>query len=201
MAVMSVKRASEAAESAPTYRVEGYATTFNDPYLLMQDGDEKLYEQIDSRAFDGCDMSDVIMQYDHEGRVFARTSNGTLTLTVDEHGLKVEADLSTTSTARAMWEDINAGLVTRMSFAFTVDAHEFDPESSTDTITAIGKLYDVSAVSIPANPGTDISARSATFFNGVIEEKRAERLAAQKRAQKIKLLRTRAKLTEVMNHV
>ena len=62
---------------------DGYATTFNQPYLLYDFGDYKVYEQIDSRAFDDCDMSDVIMQYDHRGRVFARTSNKTLELNPD----------------------------------------------------------------------------------------------------------------------
>ena len=59
--------------------VEGYATTFNAPYLLyeFEDG-TKIYERIDAHALDSADMSDVIMQYDHEGRVFARQSNNTL---------------------------------------------------------------------------------------------------------------------------
>ena len=62
--------------------VTGYATTFNQPYQLyefaMDDGTYRVFEQVDPHAFDECDMSDVIMQYDHEGRVFARTKNGTL---------------------------------------------------------------------------------------------------------------------------
>lgn len=57
--------------------VEGYATTFNAPYLLyeFEDG-TKIYERIDAHALDSADMSDVIMQYDHEGRVFARACMG-----------------------------------------------------------------------------------------------------------------------------
>lgn len=56
------------------YYVEGYATTFNSPYLLFEFSDGwKYYERIDGHALDGADMNDVIMQYDHTGRVFART--------------------------------------------------------------------------------------------------------------------------------
>lgn len=60
-----------------TMVVRGYATTFGNPYPLYRDGDYEVWEQIDAHAFDSADMSDVIMQYDHEGRVFARRSNGT----------------------------------------------------------------------------------------------------------------------------
>ena len=81
------------------YYVEGYATTFDTPYLLyeFEDG-TKIYERIDAHALDGADMSDVIMQYDHEGRVFARQSNKTLILQPDYKGLKVAADLGKTKT-------------------------------------------------------------------------------------------------------
>ena len=67
--------------------VEGYATTFNQPYELMRSGDMIVNEQVDPDAFAETDMSDTIMQYDHEGRVFARVKNGTLRLEPDEHGL------------------------------------------------------------------------------------------------------------------
>ena len=81
--------------------VEGYATTFNVPYLLyeFEDG-TKIYERIDAHALDNADMSDVIMQYDHTGRVFARQSNKTLILEPDAKGLFVAADLSKTDLAR-----------------------------------------------------------------------------------------------------
>ena len=60
------------------FYVEGYATTFDTPYVLyeFEDGD-KYYEKIDRHALDGADLSDVIMQYDHTGRVYARNSNNT----------------------------------------------------------------------------------------------------------------------------
>jgi len=197
MPLMAAQRRSEEGIEAPQYRVAGYATTFNEPYELYRVGDTAVYEQIAPDAFDGCDMSDVIMQFDHEGRVFARTSNGTLKLTIDEHGLLAEADLSRTESSRQLWEEIEAGLITRMSFCFTVKEHRFNDATSTDTITKIGKMYDVSAVSIPANPGTDISAKRKAFVDGVISEKQAERLGAEERKRRIQLMKLKIKLQEV----
>lgn len=154
--------------------VEGYATTFNEPYELWNFDGYTFSEQVDPHAFDGTDMSDVIMQYDHEGRVFARGSNGTLELSVDDHGLKIRADLSGTEIGRQLYEEIRGGYTNKMSFGFTVDAdetlEEWDKETNTThilrTIKSIGKLYDVSAVSLPANNATEISARS--YCDGVI---------------------------------
>ena len=87
--------------------VEGYATTFNQPYELWRDGPDYIFlEQVDRHAFDDTDMSDVIMQYDHEGRVFARTNNGTLELRTDDHGLHIRADLGGTEIGRQLYEEI-----------------------------------------------------------------------------------------------
>lgn len=155
------------------YYVEGYASTFNDPYVLFEDWDGKKYwEVISPDAFDGADMSDVIMQYDHRDKVFARISNGTLIVEPDSHGLFVAADLSGSQAARELYEEISNGLITRMSWAFTVGAEEFDRDSKTTTITRVKKVYDVSAVSLPADPNTEISARN--LLNGAIEQSRKE---------------------------
>ena len=121
-------------------------------------------------------MDDVIMQYDHEGRVFARLSNNTLKLDVDEHGLKVTAYLGGTELGRNLYEEIKGGYTNKMSFGFTVtdDEVKADGKDYLRTIKSIGKLYDVSAVSIPANDYTEISARS--HCDGAIAEIEAERL-------------------------
>ena len=172
------------------YVVEGYATTFNERYLLFEykGWDNKLYrvfEVVDSKAFDSCDMGDVIMQYNHEGRVYARTRNKTLDITPDEHGLKVRANLSGTELGKQLFEEIKGGYTDKMSFGFTIedekrDSHEEDDVVTiTRTITKIGKLYDVSAVSIPANDATEISARS--FQDGFIKELESERAKVEKR--------------------
>ena len=132
-------------------------------------------------------MSDVILQYDHEGRVFARMSNGTLKLGVDEHGLWMEADLSKTEGARGLYEEIRAGMITEMSFAFTVDKDRYDKATKTRIVERIKKVYDVSAVSIPANPGTEISARD--YVNGVKDAEQQERLAAEERERDIAMIK------------
>ena len=178
--------------------VEGYATTFNQPYLLYDGRYYKLSEQIDPGAFDECDMSDVLMQYDHEGRVFARTKNGTLSLSPDATGLKVVANLGGTDIGRQLYQEIKGGYTDKMSFGFvvtedkreTIVDHENEVETVIRTITKIKKLYDVSAVSIPANDMTSISARR--FADGVIGEIKAERLERAKKAKRIK------NLTEVL---
>ena len=169
--------------------VAGYASTFNDPYVLYQNDDIIYTEQIDANAFDNTDMSDVIMQYDHEGRVYARQSNGTLEIGVDDHGLKVRADLSRTEGARQLYEEIKSGMITQMSFAFSIAEDEYNKKEHLRTVRKIRKLYDVSAVSIPANPGTEISARS--YAEGVIEQERLERAAAEERERKIQILKLR----------
>lgn len=155
------------------FYVEGYASTFNDPYVLFEDWDGNEYREIISPdAFADADMGDVIMQYDHEGKVLARMSNGTLIVEPDEHGLFVAADLGGSQAARDLYEEISNGLVTRMSWAFSVGADEYDRDSKTTTITRVKKVYDVSAVSLPADPNTEISARN--LLNGVIEQSRKE---------------------------
>ena len=177
--------------------VRGYATTFNQPYTLWSDGDYTVIEQVDARAFDGADMSDVVMQYDHAGRVFARLTNRTLGLTADERGLAVEAELSGTALGRQLYEEIAGGYTTKMSFGFTVaedrrdvvEDHDTGKVTVTRTITRIRKLYDVSAVSIPANPATSISAR--TYGEGVIAEILEELHAREQREaqrRKIKIM-------------
>lgn len=155
------------------YIVEGYATTFDAPYDFY-DG---IKECIRSTALDSADMSDVIFQYNHEGMVLARLRNGTLELKRDNHGLKVRADLSGVDQGRSLYEAIKSGLVDRMSWAFTVarDGWEYDSDNRISYINKIEKVYDVSAVSIPANQDTEISARS--YFNGVIEEDKAKEIS------------------------
>ncbi len=166
--------------------VEGYATTFNQPYELWRDSEMIVSEQVDRNAFAETDMSDVIMQYDHEGRVFARIANGTLALESDDHGLKIRANLGGTEIGRQLFEEIRGGYTNKMSFGFTVTADERKTAKDEDgkitvlrTITKIGKLYDVSAVSLPANDATEISAR--TISDGLIAEAKEEIRAAEER--------------------
>ena len=166
------------------FYVEGYATTFDKPYLLYEWDGNKYYEIIDRNALVGADMTDVIMQYDHEGKVLARQSNKTLGIEPNGKGLFIYADLSKSRAAQDMYEEINNGLVTKMSWAFTVSEDSYDRDTKTRKILKIKKVYDVSAVSTPANASTDISARS--YFDGVIEIEKQELL---ERIKKITLLK------------
>ena len=164
--------------------VRGYASTFNEPYTLYNDDEIEVREQVDPAAFDEADMSDVILQYNHEGRVFARNKNGTLRLSIDDHGLAIEADLGETEIGRQLYEEIRGGYTDKMSFGFRIiedewtDSKDYETGKITSlrTIKRIGKVYDVSAVSIPANDGTSISVRSLT--DGAIERINAERMKA-----------------------
>lgn len=167
------------------YYVEGYATTFNKPYELYEIDGIKYYEVIDRHALDGADMSDVIMQYDHEGKVMARLSNKSLIVEPNDSGLFICADLSKSQASKELYEEINNGLITRMSWAFTVGEEEYNRETRTRTIKKVNKVYDVSAVSIPANADTEISARS--YLNGVIEVEKQELLERRKKILKLKL--------------
>lgn len=179
-----------------SYNVRGYATTFNEKYTLFEDRDFRIDEQVDPHAFDECDMRDVIFQYDHEGRVFARTSNDTLKLTPDAHGLEVNAFLGGTEIGRNLYEEIKGGYTSKMSFGFHVEADDIKEEEVegkviyTRTIKKINKLYDVSAVSLPANDGTEISARS--LKDGAIAKLEAERLLKAERIKAIEEIKARA---------
>lgn len=194
-------RALDMAENNNEMIVEGHATTFDEEYELYCFDDWEGYrtsvvEVVDRKAFDETDMSDVIFLYDHGGRVMARNRNNTLTIQPDNVGLFTRANLSGSDLGPGLYADIQKGYVDRMSMQFTVAAHELTEERDDENktrrlirrITRVGKLYDVSAVGIPANDGTDISARSAA--DGVIQAFEAERLLRLnelKRAKALKL--------------
>lgn len=164
--------------------VEGYAATFNDPTVLWEYDNVQYKEQIDSKAFDDADLSDVIFNYNHGGKVLARTRNETLELTIDEKGLKMRARLDGTEEGRRMYEEINGGYIDRMSFAFTVSESSYNRDDHMRTITKAKKVYDVSAVDIPAYDSTSISARS--FFEAQIEAE--EKVKKEERIRRMLLL-------------
>ena len=200
---IDVSRFEHRAEDDGEKIVEGYATVFNQPYDLYREAyGGYVYivrEQIDAGAFNEADMTDVIMQYDHEGRVFARTSNDTLEVKPDSTGLHIRAMLGGTELGRQVYDEIDGGYTTKMSFGFRVNkdkrdrTEEYDDETGITTInilrtiTSISKLYDVSAVSLPANDATSISARN--FADGVIDEIKQEVLAREKRERQKKAIR------------
>lgn len=194
-----VKRAKEENEES-SYIVEGYASTFEE-YTLYED-DEVIYnERIEPTAFDEADLSDVVFLLDHTGRVYARTKNGTVSLSTDEKGLFTRTDLSKTTASRGVFEDIEAGNYSQMSFAFTVAEDRFEEKRSegektvyTRIIDRVKKVFDISAVGFPANPTTDIGVATRSAFNGAIEKLQAERLEEERRRQEVERARAIAKL-------
>lgn len=179
------------------YTVEGYATTFDEPYFLYQiDEDVIVYEQISSEAFKNTNMNDVIMQYDHEGHVYARMSNNTLNVEVDEIGLKVNANLSGTTIGRQLQEEIDGGYTTKMSWGFSIvpnsdevilQKEENGVRYYLRTIREVSRIYDVSAVSLPANENTFIE--SLRSLDGVIHELEADRLQKIENERRVSLKR------------
>lgn len=185
--------------------VEGNFSTYDSPYLLRSydiDGvNVEVWEEVKKGSFDDTDLDDVIMQYDHVGRVFARKSNGTLELelTNEPH---MRANLGGTEIGRQLYEEIKGGYTTKMSFGFTVSSDEVTrTEENNDgqrtikilrSIKGIKKLYDVSAVSLPANDQTEISARS--YADGVSDEVVKEIHEAIASEQEIKRAQAKAQL-------
>lgn len=180
-------------EGESEFKVKGYASTF-DPYVLFSQDGIDYSEKIEPTAFDEADLSDVVFRVDHIGRVYARSSAGTVEVWHDEHGLGTTADLSKTQAARELFADIEAGNYSKMSFAFTVAEDHFDKATHTRVIDRIAKVFDVSPVSFPANPNTELSVSTRSYFDGVIEAEQAERLAREERERQIQRIRI---LTEV----
>lgn len=185
MEIMSIRAKAREAEAAETddeekpeeesYIVEGYAARY-EPYVLFTDDDGNEWTETFTKAnFEEADKTDIILQYDHQGRVYARTSNETLAVEVDDKGLHIVADLGKTEGARALYEDIAAGMITKMSWRFSVDpdAYIYDTKKHDISYKSIKKIYDCSAVSIPANSNTEIATNARSFVNGVIAEEKA----------------------------
>lgn len=178
-----------------SYMVEGYASTF-EPYVLMTIDGVDYSERIEPNAFDKADMTDVVFRVDHEGSVYARTSAGTVEVWTDEHGLAQRTDLSKTQKSRELFEEIEAGNYPKMSFAFTVAEERFDTATHTRIISKIAKVFDVSPVSFPANPTTELSVATRDYFNGVIEMERAERLERERHELEQRRAEIRLRLME-----
>ena len=152
--------------SKKDFKVRGYATTFGNEYRLYSSKDCEVREIMTADAFKETDLSNVIMQYNHEGRVYARTTNNTLKLKVNAIGLYIEAYLGGTEEGRKLYEEIAEGYTDKMSIGMRVD-QDFDVWTQRKegekiveirTINKIAELFDVSAVSIPANNKTTIRA-------------------------------------------
>lgn len=166
------------------YYVEGYAARY-EPYVLWEDEDGPIYERFEPGCFDGCDMSDIIFQLNHQGTVMARQSNGSLIVEADATGLFTAADLGRTEAARRLYEEISTGMITKMSWGFILGECYYDPDSRTLVHKTVKKIFDVSAVSIPANNNTEINARS--WADGVIGAAARSEAELENRRRRLRL--------------
>lgn len=166
--------------------VEGYAAVFD---TITDLGWMK--EVIDRHAFDNADMSDIVMKYNHENSVLpmARTRGGSLQFVVDDHGLKIRAKLPDTSVNKDIYTLIREGVLSKMSFAFTVKSEEYDYDTDTRKILEFDKIFDVSVVDVPAYETTEIYARSKEQYE---EEKR--QYEEKKNEHKLNLEKEKVKL-------
>lgn len=170
--------------------VQGQAVTFESETVLFKYGNTEYKEVIDRNAFNETDMTDVIFNYNHGGKVVARTRNNTLKLSIDSNGLNIEARLDGTEEGRRLYEEIKGGYIDRMSFCFTVKEESYNQETHTWRVLKIDKLYDVSAVDFPAYDTTSISARSSRLAVAEKEQKALERVKLQKERSKKLLYKT-----------
>lgn len=182
-------KAAEGREGGEELWVEGYAVRFESPTVLFELDGAEYREQICRGAFDGCRMDDVIFNYNHGGRVMARTRNKTLQLQVDDAGLLIRARLDGTEEGRRLYDEISKGYIDRMSFRFTIREEGFDPEARQWNVRGVKRLFDVSAVDIPAYDDTSIEARKAQALEADAQRRAAAEaaLGREKLALKLKL--------------
>jgi HK97 family phage prohead protease len=164
--------------------VEGYAARY-EPYVLYDTPDGPIYERFERGCFDNCDISDVIYQLNHQGTVFARTGNGSLIVEPNENGLFTAVDLGRTVAARAHHEEIEAGMITKMSWGFILGNYYYDRDNRTIVHLTVKKIFDVSGVSIPANQNTEINARS--WADGVIDLAARSEAELEERRRRLRL--------------
>lgn len=164
--------------------VDGYAARY-EPYVLYYDEDNQpVYERFEPGCFDNADMSDIIMQYDHRGKVLARNSNGSLVVEATDAGLFFAADLGRTEAARSLYDDIKAGMVTKMSWRFRCGDYYYDAPTRTLVHRTVAKVYDVAPVSIPANDDTEINARA--WVDGEIAQAARREAELDERRRKLR---------------
>lgn len=168
--------------------VEGYAVIFDSPAT------HGFTEIVDRNAFNGCDMKSVPLKYNHDDShlIIASTKNNSLTLNVDDKGLKIRAVLIDTTSNIDIYKSIKAGLLDKMSFAFTVSDEEWDYQTDTRRILKIDRLYDVSVVDLPFYDTTSIYARALSTLEkgkkGINANAECE-LRKKKLALKVRLMK------------
>lgn len=167
--------------------IKGTPAVFNSETLLYSyrsyDGmDVEVYEKVSPDAFDEADMTDVIFNYNHCGRVFARTRNDSLKLNINKaSGLEMETELWDDDEGhKQLYRDIKRGNIDKMSYCYIPGTTSYEMRENEDegkreyhyTLESIKRVLDVSAVDIPAYDATEISARR--LFDAESKEHEAE---------------------------
>jgi HK97 family phage prohead protease len=165
--------------------IEGYAAVFERETDLGW-----CKEILDKQAFSNCDMQDCVLKYNHNDNclILARTRNKSLQLIVDDKGLKIRAELIDTTNNRDIYKMIKAGLLDKMSFAFTVRRQEWNYDTDTRRILEIDKLFDVSVVDIPAYDDTEVYARNKEEYKAEKEKYKNTKNEKQKLLLDLELL-------------
>lgn len=184
--IPEVEERAEGEESRPMV-IEGYAVVFDQPQTYRW-GEETYTEVIRRGALDNADMRRVVMRYNHEDSVFAlaRIKNGSLQLTIDEHGLKMRGELIDTQSNRDAYKMVKAGLIDEASFAFTVArngdvwTYADDYKTVTREITSIETVYDVSIVDSGFYESTSVYARAFSGVDALKKEAEARKLELEK---------------------
>jgi HK97 family phage prohead protease/HK97 family phage major capsid protein len=134
--------------------IEGYAANFEQRTDLGY-----FKEEIARGAFDDVMEDDVRLLLNHEGAPMARTTNGTLELSIDDTGLKYRAALADTQDGRDLYKLIKRGDISQSSFAFTIAEQEWSEDRSVRKVIKMARLLDVSPVTYAAYPTTSVAAR------------------------------------------
>ena len=177
--------------------LSGYAAVFNSDTSIGG----YFVERIAPGAFDSAMGADVRALVDHDsGRVIGRTKSGTLRLSQDATGLRVEVDVPNTTDGNDLWELVERGDISGMSFGFRVTKQQWDdtdPENPVRTIQAVD-LFEVSAVAFPAYEDTTLAARSLEAARAEAEAAKAEveKRAANDAAAKKRIAEKRAKFEQ-----
>ena len=170
--------------------IEGYAANFEQRTDLGY-----FKEEIARGAFDDVMEDDVRLLLNHEGAPMARTTNGTLELSIDDTGLKYRAALADTQDGRDLYKLIKRGDISQSSFAFTIAEQEWSEDRSTRTVTKMARLLDVSPVTYPAYPTTTVAARQMAEVKAEPVEEVQTKLEAQPEKQEVRTFEQTAEKT------
>lgn len=142
--------------------VEGYATVYDFAYDIGGGPAAGGFTEIVARGATAKSAAeaDVRLLINHDGIPLARTKSGTMSLTSDDIGLKVTAQLDPSNpVSSSLRSAMERGDMDQMSFAFKVLRDSWDSAYEVRTIQEV-KLFDVSMVTYPANPATVAKVRS-----------------------------------------